>query len=63
MLIFGQVLSFVNYFCELDFISLHLKTTKHTESKRLKKIGFENVIGKGGHSVNPFPNKPWFLCV
>ena len=24
----------------------------HTESKWLRKTGFENIIGKGGHSVN-----------
>ena len=39
----------LGYFCKLDFISLHFKTPKQTASKRMRKIGFENIIGKGDY--------------
>ena len=42
----------LGYFCKLDFISLYFKTPKHTASKRMRKIVLENIIGKGGDSVN-----------
>ena len=42
----------LGYFCKLDFISLYFKTPKQTASKWMRKIGFENNIGKGGDSVN-----------
>ena len=41
----------LGYFCKLDFISLYFRTPKQTASKRMRKTGFENVIGKGGDSV------------
>ena len=42
----------LGYFCKLDFISLYFKTPKQTTSKCMRRIGFENIIGKGGDSVN-----------
>ena len=42
----------LGYFCNLDFISLYFKTPKQTVSKQMRKIGFVNIIGKGGDSVN-----------
>ena len=42
----------LGYFCKLNFISLYFKTPKQTASKRMRKIGFENIIGKGGDSLN-----------
>ena len=42
----------LGYFFKLDFISLYFKTPKQTASKWMRKIGFENIIGKGGNSVN-----------
>ena len=42
----------LRYFCKLHFISLYFKTPKQTASKRMRKMGFENIIGKGGDSVN-----------
>ena len=42
----------LGHFCKLNFISLYFKTPKQTASKRMRKIGFENIIGKGGDSVN-----------
>ena len=42
----------LGYFCKLDFISLYFQTTKKTLSKRMRKIGFKNIFGKGGDSVN-----------
>ena len=42
----------LGYFCKLDFISLYFKTPKQAASKRMRKIGFENIKGKGEDSVN-----------
>ena len=42
----------LGYFCKLDFISLYFKIPKQTALKRMRKIGFENIIGKGEDSVN-----------
>ena len=41
----------LGYFCKLDFISLYFKTPEKTASKRMRKIGFENIFRKGGDSV------------
>ena len=41
----------LGYFCKLDFISLYFKTPKQTASRWMRKMGFENIIGKGGDSV------------
>ena len=40
----------LSFFRKLDFLSLYFKTPKQTASKRMRKIGFENIIGKGGDS-------------
>ena len=49
----------LGYFCKLDFVTLYFKTPKQTASKRMRKIGFENITGTGRDSVNisifPFP--------
>ena len=42
----------LGYFCKLDFITMYFKTPKQTASKRMRKIGFENIFRKGGDYVN-----------